>query len=56
LLGYQLPANAEGEAGVPSFEVLYAKTKVVNQVLRLDAGFNLRLSGKLKEALHKGCH
>jgi hypothetical protein len=54
LLGHHLPAYAEGDAGTPSFEVLYAKSKVVNQVLRLDAGFNLRLSGKLKEALHKG--
>ncbi|MBI3771876.1 MAG: DUF4390 domain-containing protein [Gammaproteobacteria bacterium] len=54
LLASQASASAEGESGIPSFEVLYAKTKVVNQVLRLDAGFNLRLSGKLKEALHKG--
>lgn len=54
LLGYQSSAIAEGENGIPSFDVLYAKTKVVNQVLRLDAGFNLRLSDKLKEALHKG--
>lgn len=54
MLGYQSSAIAEGENGAPSFDVLYAKSKVVNQVLRLDAGFNLRLSDKLKEALHKG--
>lgn len=45
---------ADEEVKAPGFEVLYAKTKTVDQVLRLDAGFNLRLSEQLKEALHKG--
>ncbi len=38
----------------PGFEVLFSETEVVDEVVRLDAGFDLTLSPELIEAINKG--
>ncbi len=47
-------ANAEEEEIEPVFTVVSAQSRIEDEVVRLDAVFDLGFSGKLIEALHKG--
>ncbi len=47
----ELAAETDSAAG---FEVLFSEIEVVDGVVRLDAGFDLRLSAELIEAINRG--
>ena len=47
-------AEEEPEGEQPGFYVLFSETEMVEKVVRLDAGFDLKLSPELIEAISKG--
>ena len=49
-----LPWPVYGASEKTAFQVLYAETQIVNKVLRLNAGFDVRFSPQLEEAIHRG--
>ncbi len=54
LLPVDAMADGEDLPHEPGFSVLFAETEVVDEVVRLDAGFDLTLSPELTEAINKG--
>ena len=52
--GWSQEAEAQATDEEPGFRVLFSEAREVDQVIRLDAGFDLKLSPELIEAITKG--